>query len=130
MDEGDVRAWYDDYLRAFEECGRGAAAPGSLLAFYDVPLLVTTDAAAVTLATAGEVVGAFEPQLERMRAEGYDRSEARAIDVSVLNARTALVGGTFDRVRRDGSVISHLVATYLVVDGDAGRRIRAMVLGS
>jgi hypothetical protein len=50
VDLADTRAWFNDYLLAFAACGRGASDDlGALIDYYGVPLLLTTDADAVTL---------------------------------------------------------------------------------
>jgi hypothetical protein len=56
MNANDVRRWFDEYLDAFAACGRGERDPPSLLGYYGVPLLVTTDAAFVALTSAEQVV--------------------------------------------------------------------------
>ncbi len=43
MNDSDVRKWIGEYLDAFAACGRGDGDAASLLAYYGVPLLVTTD---------------------------------------------------------------------------------------
>jgi len=43
VDSNDVSRWFGEYLNAFAACGRGESDTVSLLAYYGVPLLVTTD---------------------------------------------------------------------------------------
>jgi hypothetical protein len=43
VDSGDVSRWFGEYLDAFAACGRGESDAASLLAYYGVPLLLTTD---------------------------------------------------------------------------------------
>ena len=43
MDSDGVSQWFGEYLDAFAACGRGERDTDSLLAYYGVPLLVTTD---------------------------------------------------------------------------------------
>ena len=75
MDVGDVRAWYDEYLRAFAACGRGES-----------------DEAALALTTEDEGVNAARRQIDGMRAANYDRSEMHSETVA-LNATSALHTG-------------------------------------
>ena len=124
-----IRAWFDEYLRAFAACGRGDSDDLEvLLQYYGVPLLLSTDEAALTLTTADEVLSVARRQFEGLRAENYDRSEALNSEVVALNATSALSTVDFSRRRKDGSEIGRLRATYLITDGENGRRISALVV--
>jgi hypothetical protein len=130
VDSSEVSRWFGEYLDAFASCGRGEAETASLLAYYGVPLLLTTDDGVFALTSGAEVVAAVQRQVDGMRAAGYASSETLASEVTALNARSALYRGTFSRRRRDGHEISRLTATYLVTDGAAGRRISALAVHS
>jgi hypothetical protein len=130
MNGSDVSRWFDEYLDAFAACGRGERDPASLLAYYGVPLLLTSDRGMLALTSDDQVAAAVRPQVEEMRAAGYDRSEVLDREVTVLNATSAIYRGTFSRRRRDGAEISRLTVTYLVTDGAAGHRISALVVHS
>jgi hypothetical protein len=53
MRVADAGAWFNDYLSAFAALGRGELDdPRLLLDYYAVPLLLTTDDAALALTTA------------------------------------------------------------------------------
>jgi hypothetical protein len=130
VDGSDVTRWFGEYLEAFAACGRGEHDTPSLLAYYGVPLLITTEAGVFIQTSSAEVVAALQPQIESMRAAGYARSEILASEITVLNARSALYRGTFSRQSRDGSEIGRLTATYLVADGAAGRRISVLAVHS
>ncbi|HTU08466.1 MAG TPA: hypothetical protein VMG13_23165 [Trebonia sp.] len=128
MENSDVSRWFDEYLDAYAACGRGERDTASLLAYYGVPLLVTTDSGFFALTTGDQVVAVVQQQIDGMRAAAYDRSEILHSEVTVLNAASALYRGTFSRQRGDGSEISRLTMTYLVTDGSAGRRISAFAV--
>jgi hypothetical protein len=130
VDNGAVSHWFGEYLDAFAACGRGESDTASLLAYYGVPLMVTTDGGISPLTSDDQVVAAVQGQVEEMRASGYSRSETLDSQVTVLNATSALYRGTFSRQRGDGGEISRLTATYLVTDGPAGRRISALAVHS
>ncbi len=130
VNENEVRQWFGEYLSAFEACGRGEFDTTSLLAYYGVPLLITTDDGAFPLSTDDQVVAALRPQVDGIRAAGYDRTEVLAAEVTVLNATSALYRGTFSRQRGDGGEVGRLTATYLVTDGPAGRRISVLAAHS
>lgn len=128
MDDDDVCRWFGDYLEAFAACGRGEHETASLLAYYGVPLLLTTDAGFFALTSDDQVVAAVQQQVDGMRAAGYHRSETLGSEVTVLNSASALYNGTFSRRRRDGAEIGRLTASYLVTDGPAGRRISVLAV--
>jgi hypothetical protein len=129
VDITGIRAWFDEYLRAFAACGRGESEDARvLLQYYAVPLLLSTDEAALALTTVDEVLSAAAWQIEGMRAANYDRSETLKSDLVALNATSALHTADFSRRRRDGSEIGRLRATYLITDGGNGRRISALVV--
>ena len=130
VDSNDVSRWFGEYLDEFAACGRGESDTGSLLEFYGVPLLITTDGGFFAPASGDQVVAAVQQQVDGMRADAYDRSEILDSEVTVLNSASALYRGTFSRQRSDGSEINRLTATYLVTDGAAGRRISVLAVHS
>lgn len=130
MDEREVHAWFAEYLDAFSACGRGDGEVASLLDFYGVPLLLTTDNGLIPLSSEDQVVAAAQGLIDDARASGYHHSDVLSAHATVLNAASVLYRGTFSRHRADGSEINRLTATYLVTEGDPGRRISALVLHS
>jgi hypothetical protein len=130
VDTSDVSRWFGEYLDAFAACGRGQRDPASLLAYYGVPLLLTTDDGSFALTSDDQVVAAAQQQVDGMRAADYHHSEVLDFEVTVLNATSALYRGSFSRQRSDGGEISRLTATYLVTDGPVGRRISALAVHS
>ena len=129
VDVADIRAWFDEYLAAFAVCGRGESDDlGLLLQYYGVPLLLTTDEAAIALGTEDDVLNAVGRQVEGMRAAGYHRSEMISSEIVAINATTALQTTEFVRRRADGSEIGRLRATYLITAGPDGRRISTLAV--
>jgi hypothetical protein len=126
VDNSDVSRWFGEYLDAFAACGRGERDTASLLAYYGVPLLLTTDDGLFALTSDDQVVAAAQQQVDGMRAADYDHSEVLDSEVTILNSTSALYRGTFSRQRSDGGEISRLTATYLVTDGSIGRRMSAL----
>ncbi len=130
VDDNDVSQWFGGYLNAFAACGRGESDTASLLAYYGVPLLLTTDDGFFALTSDDQVVAAVQQQVDGMRAAGYGRSQILHSEVTVLNGTSALYRGTFSRQRTDGAEVSRLTATYLVTDGPTGHRISALAVHS
>ena len=130
VDTSDVSQWFGEYLDVFAACGRGQRDAASLLAYYGVPLLLTTDDGSFGLTSDDQVVAVARQQVDGMRAADYDHTEVLDFEVTVLNATSALYRGSFSRQRSDGREISRLAATYLVTDGPVGRRISALAVHS
>jgi uncharacterized NTF2-like protein DUF6841 len=131
VDVADLRGWFDEYLRAFAACGRGERDDlHVLLRYYGVPLLLSTDEAALALDSEEAVLNAARQQVEGMRAVSYDRSETLESEIVALNATSAIHTAAFSRRRADGSEIGRLRATYLITEGQAGRRISALAVHS
>jgi hypothetical protein len=129
MHEADARAWFAEYVDAFAACGRGESDDlRALLRFYGVPLILTTDGAAMGLTTDDEVIDTLRAQIEGLRSAGYHRSETLAADTATLNGTSILHTVEFSRRRSDEFEIGRLRATYLIADGEEGRRIRALVV--
>jgi hypothetical protein len=130
VDSDDVRRWFSDYLDLFAACGRGERDTASLLEYYAVPLLITTDDGFFGLTTDDQVVAAVQPQIDGMRAADFDHSDVVDSEVTVLNSTSTLYRATFSRQRRDGGEIGRFTATYLVTDGAEGRRISVLAVHS
>jgi hypothetical protein len=121
--------WFEAYLDTFAACGRGESDDlRPLLHYYGVPLLLTSDEAAVAFTTQEEVLSAVRRQIDAMRAAGYRRSETLSSNVVALNATSALHTAEFSRQRADGSQIGGLRATYLITVGPNGCRISALAV--
>ncbi len=128
MDTSDVSQWFGEYLEAFASCGRGESDTASLMAYYGVPLLLTTADGFFALTSKDQVVAALQGQVDGMRKAGYARSEILSSEVTILNSASALYRGTFSRRTSDGHEINRLTATYLVTLGPAGRRISVLAV--
>jgi hypothetical protein len=127
----ELRQWFGDYLRAYAACCRGDSDDvRQLLAYYGVPLLLTTDATVLALGSEDEVIGAVGPQIERLRAADYDRTETLESETSMLNATTALHRAYLSWLRADGSEIARMRLAYVITHGGSGHRISALVVGT
>jgi hypothetical protein len=100
VDSSDVGRWFGEYLDAFAACRRGERDPASLLAYYGVPLLLTTDDRYFALTSDAQVVAVAQQQVDGMRGADYHRSAVLDSEVTVLNATSALYRGSFSRRRR------------------------------
>jgi hypothetical protein len=130
VESKDVITWFAEYLEAYAACCRGDRETRSLLAYYGVPLLLTTDGGFFALVDDDQVVAGVGGQVDDLRAAGYDRTEVLDEQVTVINNTSALYRATFSRQRGDGGEINRVTATYLVTDGPAGRRISVLAVHS
>jgi hypothetical protein len=128
MTENDVAEWFADYLEVFAACGRGEIEPRAVLAYWAVPLLLTTGDRFSALMTEDDVVAVAQQQVEGMLAARYHRTEVLGSEITVLNATSALYRGEFARRTMDGDEVRSLTATYLITDGDDGRRISVLAV--
>ena len=77
MDSDGVSQWFGEYLDAFAACGRGERDTDSLLAYYGVPLLVTTDEGFFALTSDAQVVAVMRSRSTDAGGR-YGRSEPSA----------------------------------------------------
>ena len=126
MDAGAVNRFLNEYLEAFAACVRGEREIDSLLAYYGVPLIITSDAGVITLTTDSDVVTVIQSQIDGLRGLRYRQTEVLQSQVTGLNATSALYRASL--VRRDdtGKEIGCPTVTYVVTDGDAGPRIAVL----
>ena len=96
---------------------------GALLAFYGVPLILTTDDGVTTLMTDDEAAAVMQSQIDGLRAMGYHHTVVLHSEVIVLNSTSALYRGTLSRRNADDSEIGCPAITCLVTDDVAGLRI-------
>jgi hypothetical protein len=131
MDDSALRSWFQEYLAEFVALGRGDSDDvRRLLAFYGVPLLLSSDGGSSVLAGEDQILGAVGQQIDAMRAAGYDRSEELSAVTQVVNHSCALHRAAFARLRADGSEIGRIDTTYVVTDQPAGRRISGLLVHS
>ncbi|WP_029112822.1 hypothetical protein [Mycobacterium sp. URHB0044] len=115
--------WFDDYLDTFAACARGDREIASLLEFYGVPFIVTSDEGVVALTSEDQVAAVMQGQLDGLRANGYHHSDVLHAEVTVLNSVSGLYRGTFSRRDHHGAVIANVTVTYVATDGPDGLRI-------
>lgn len=112
VDAADLDRWFRKYLSEFAACGRGECEAPSLLAYYGVPLLFSTDDGVVALTTGDEVSAMAQRQVDGMRAADYDHSDILEFEISGLNSVSALLPGdvlaSASRWERDRSTHSHV----------------------
>ena len=126
----EINDWFAEYLDAFAAACRGDTDTSSLLAYFAVPLLLTTDGGFYALTSDEQVVGGVGPQVDQMHAAGFHHNEVSDAEITVLNATSALYRGTISRKRADGGEINRITGTYLLTDGPVGRRISVLAVHS
>jgi hypothetical protein len=68
-----------------------------------------------------------QQQMAGLRSAGYGRSEEVDGETTLLNCSCALHRGRFARLRADGTEIARAEFTYVITEGEVGRRIAALI---
>jgi hypothetical protein len=126
VDADAVGRWFDEYLDTFAACARGDREMGALLAFYGVPLILTTDDGVTTLMTDDEAAAVMQSQIDGLRAMGYHHTVALHSEVTVLNSTSALYRSTLSCRSADDTEIGSPAITYLVTEDVASLRIAVL----
>ena len=128
VDNAEVTRWFAGYLESFAALGRGEVDDvGRILEHYSVPLIVSTDDECLILTDEAQVKAVAKRQFDNLRADGYDHSVVLDAESTVLNRSCVVHHGRFARMRADGSEMSRIESTYLIVDGPVGPRISVLV---
>ena len=129
MDEHSLREWFGAYLADFVALGRGDTDDvRGMLVHYGLPAVVSTDAGSTVLIHEEELLGVVRRQIDGMRAAGYARSEQLSAATTVVNGTCALHRAAFARLDASGAEIGRIETTYLITDGQAGRRITGLLV--
>jgi hypothetical protein len=127
----DIREFFLAYLAAFSTLARGDRDDvEQLLAFYGVPLLVSSDGRCATLVDEAQVLGNVQHGIDAMRRLDYDRSILVSAETTIVNRSMAFHHVHVSRLLRDGSEIERIESTFLITETPAGRRFAAIVLHS
>ena len=123
MDAATVNRFLNEYLEAFAACVRGEREIASLLAYYGVPLIITSDDGVIALTTDSDVVAVIQSQIDGLRGLRYRRTEVLQSEVIGLNATSALYRASLARRDDDqGDEIDCPTITYVVTG--ARRQVR------
>ena len=127
--EAEVRAWYDGYFQAFARLARGESSDLDALAdLCAIPTTLVTDDRCLTIVDRAGLLRVLGAQIEQLRGAGYARSDTHRLEVRALNARAALIEGTFSRHDGQGREYARVGAAYLVSRTDAGWRFTALII--
>jgi hypothetical protein len=126
LDTGSVQRWFDDYLEVFAAAVRGERPISALLDCYAVPLTLTTDEGAMSLATHDQLAAVIQGQVDGLRAQRYHHTTLSNAEVTVLNGASALYRGAFVRHDIDGAELGPVAVTYLLIDGPGAAQIAVL----
>ena len=126
MDAATVNRFLNEYLEAFAACVRGEREIASLLDFYGVPLIITSDDGVIALTTDRDVVTVIQSQVDGLRGLRFRRTEVLQSAVTGLNATSALYRASLARRDDSGKEIDCPTITYVVTDGEPGPRIAVL----
>ena len=123
LDAAAVGRWFEEYFDLFGACARGDREMSALLGSYSVPMIVTSDAGAISLMTDDEAAAVIESQIDALRAQGYHHTTVLHSEVTLLNSTSALYRCTLSRRNAGGTEIGCPAITYVVTEDVAGPRI-------
>jgi hypothetical protein len=128
MDVADIERWHASYVADFAAVVRGDIDDARhLLSYYALPLLVSSDAGCLVLGDEAQLLAFAQQQMAGLRSAGHDRSEEVDGETTLLNCSCALHRGRFARLRADGTEIARAEFTYVITEGEVGRRIAALI---
>jgi hypothetical protein len=127
----EVGEWFGGYFDAFRSLAAGERTDlASILGFYGVPLVVVSDARYVALPDRGAVMGFATTTIAQLLQAGYAGGAIHHLDIRPLNARAALIEGTFSRLDRRGAELERVGTAYLAAKTDDGWRFTSLILAA
>lgn len=119
----DALAAYAAYLEAFnagdaERAARFYATPYTVVRPHGVQVLECLEDARRMLSRSRDV----------LRGKGFAVSRFAKRRVHVMSERAVLLGGVFDRLRTDGSLIESVCCTYLLARRDPGWQLATTIV--
>ena len=118
--EKEVTAALHNYYRLYTEQNSEALGAG---VFLEPWIQLGANGPQLNHTEPGEVAKRFAGNIERLKEQGWVKSEYPKPIVCVINAGTAIASGEFMRYRKDGSVISVNGTSYLFTRTKDGWRI-------
>jgi hypothetical protein len=98
-----------------------------LLAYFGVPLVIITTDRYLALPTREAVLTTAQTLIDQLRHANYASSIVHRLEIHPLNARAALVDGSFSRYDRHGNELERFGTTYLVANTGDGWRFTSIV---
>ena len=123
VDSSDVSRWFGEYLDAFAACGRGEKDAATLLGYYGVPLLLTTDGGFFALTSENQVVQAVlqaNAWLDKKTRETEDYSDvwnlSQVIDNPMSNTQKQWI---YDNVNLP-ELVNYMAINSIIRHQDSG----------
>ena len=121
-EEPTLRKFYADCLATFHTLDAKAVA-----AFYAPPVHFATENAVIALADLAAVEKTFAQIIVDLQSRSYDHSSVANLEVRILSAQLAQLGGDVVRYAKDGSVLERSGAAYTLRKTDGQWRFVAVV---
>ena len=118
MDAKTVSRFLGEYVDAFAACVLGEQEIANLLAFYGVPLIITSDDGVIALTTDNEVATVIQGQVDGLRALRYRGTRVLQAEVIELNATSAIYRASLSRYDDKSDEIDSPTITYVVTSTD------------
>ena len=120
--KADVLATVNAYFSAFNQHDAQKIANE----IYSNPSMAM-GANGVSANTPDQVAKQYTGNIQRLVESGWDRSVILHYDVCLMNPNLAFAHGTFNRLRKDGSILQAGASTYMLNKGKDGWRIAMLV---
>jgi ketosteroid isomerase-like protein len=88
---------------------------------------MTMGAAGVSANSPDQVAKQYAGNLQRLVEAGWEKSVILHYDVCLMNPTLAFAHGTFNRLRKDGSILQSGASTYMLNKGKDGWRIVMLI---
>jgi hypothetical protein len=125
---GDVRAWYDRYLKTFTSQAAGESTNvDALLEYFGAPLVFISEDRYLGLPSHDAVLSTAQTLIDELRRANCAGSTVHRLDIRPLNVRAAFIEGVFSRYDRTGNEIGRFGTAYLVARTEEGWRFTSIV---
>jgi hypothetical protein len=116
----------EHFLRAYCEAFRQGNIP-AVVEFYYFPATMIFDDRVIVITDKDKGLGLFNSLMDDLIKQNFDHSRVDSCYVHPLTDRTALISASFTRLKKDGSILQRLGATYTIVTGGNNLKIAAVV---
>jgi hypothetical protein len=118
----DVLVTMNAYFTAFNERDTQKIATG----LFSNPSM-TMGPAGVSANTPDQVAKQYAGNIQKLADAGWDKSVMLHYEVCLMNPNLAFAHGTFNRIRKDGSILQAGASTYMLNKGKDGWRIVMLI---
>jgi hypothetical protein len=125
----ELSEWFRSYLRTFTALGRNQRNDvGALLAFFGVPVILTTNSRTAIVTSESTLVSILGAQVQALRNAGYGAAVANHLHTRTINRHAMILESDWTRYDTDGCVLAKFQATYGLTRMPVGWRITSVAV--